>query len=174
MPSAGSRGVNSDFEIFDLVLSDLIVNEDFNPAVGGRRVRKSQIVLESSTHGLTERGLYHPTDGYANAIPADIRHDILTRNPKGRRYSLAGYRPSSTNFLVRVLSDVDLDEKFDESFPDARGFIRPNLPGYSKDGKSAMFFFTFGPTSHGATGYYMLVRIHDAWKISWRTFNYFT
>src|SRR5262245_37120931 len=41
--------VSTDHDIFDIVLTDLIDNQDFDPAVGGRGVPKSEIVFADTT-----------------------------------------------------------------------------------------------------------------------------
>ena len=49
---------NTDHDIFDIVLTDLIDNELFDPAVGGRgsgRTKKSQIVFGDTTFGLLRK-----------------------------------------------------------------------------------------------------------------------
>ncbi len=40
---------STDHDIFDIVLADLLNNPDFDPAVGGRRVAKSEIVFAETT-----------------------------------------------------------------------------------------------------------------------------
>ena len=37
--------------------------------------------------------------------------------------------------------------------------------GYSRDGQTAVVYFTFGPTSHGAGGYYLLSKVKGRWEI---------
>ncbi|MFI5459883.1 MAG: hypothetical protein ACHRXM_31060 [Isosphaerales bacterium] len=172
--SRQDQGSNADHEIFDIVLSDMIGNKEFNPAVGGRSIKKSQVVLEAATYGgVSDHFLSHLSNDPTKAIPSEIRVDLLRRNPKGERYSLASYHPSNANILISDLSRVDLDLGFAEVFPDARGYVQPYLPGYSRDGQSALFLFGFGPTSHGAVGYYLLNRESGRWEIVWSIFGYF-
>ena len=47
---------NTDHDIFDIVLADLLNNPDFDPAVGGRRVAKSEMVLaETTQRGISDK-----------------------------------------------------------------------------------------------------------------------
>ena len=154
------QSVSLDDEIFDIVLSDLIENQEFNPATGGRGVEKHQIVLGDTTMvgfgriGETRFGL----DRWCRekGIPLEVQDDFSIRNPKGKRCVLARYRPSNPNILVRALGPIDRDLGFSARFPDARGYVETHLPGYSRDGATALVVFTFGPTPHGATGCYLL------------------
>ena len=172
-PLGKAQSVNPDHEILDAVLLALIVNKEFDPAVGGRGVQKSDIVVEDLTDGLSDRILRRPPCDATKAIPEECRVDILARNPKGKRYSLRSYDPASPHILVADLRSVDLDMGFDVAFPDARGYVRPYLPGYSRDGQTAIMFFAFGPTSHGAVGYCLLSRATDRWCVVWSCFWYF-
>jgi hypothetical protein len=42
----------------------------------------------------------------------------------------------------------------------ARGFVVASLPGYSRDGRTALMCFVIGPSGHGAAGH--LTRIYDS------------
>jgi hypothetical protein len=180
-PSASSpdlilqpQELSADHEIYDVALLDMISNKEFDPAVGGRTVNKSQVVLQDMTWGaLSDHFLSHSLGDKATAISSEIRAELLRRNPKGRRYSLASFHPSSPSILVRDLSGVDIDWDFAEAFPDARGYVQAFLPGYSRDGRLALFYFHFGPTPHGAVGCYLISRETATWKIVWSSFNHF-
>jgi hypothetical protein len=170
----GPDQANRDHEIFDIVLSDLIDYEEFDPAVGGRGVNKSQIVLSDTT--LKQRFSDRLLDGrpcnLPKEIPSEIWADLIRRNAQGKRYSLARYHPSNPHILVRDLSQTDLDG-FGGVFPDARGYVELSLPGYSRGGQTALFHFTFGPTPHGAVGDYLLSRVKGRWEIVGRFIGYF-
>ena len=92
---------NTDHDLFDIVLSDLIENEEFNPATGGRGVQKHQIVV-GNTSGTGFNRLPWDFDKWLREkeIPPEIKADLLSRNSKHRKYFLARYRPSNPNILV--------------------------------------------------------------------------
>jgi hypothetical protein len=165
------RWANIDHEIFDIVLTDLIENQEFDPAVGGRGIKKNQIVFGDTT---SVGAGYQLVDAhYLKDVPLDLRHDLAARNPRRTRFSLAGYRPSNPDILVRDLRKVDQDFDFAADFPNARGYVESRLPGYSKDGQMVVVSFRFGPTAHGAIGYYLLKKVKGRWEIVRRDLGYF-
>jgi hypothetical protein len=171
--SGQAAGTNADYDILDIVLRDLIGNKEFDPAVGGSAVGKSQVVLDDFTFGgVSDELLSHLTTDPAKAIPSEPRADLVRRNRKGKRYSLKNYRPADSRIRRSDLSRVDLDVGFPNEFPAARGYVLPYLPGYSRDGRSAVFFLRFGPASHGAFGYYLLKRVAAHWEIVCSDFAY--
>lgn len=52
-----------------------------------------------------------------------------------------------------------------EEYPGAVGYVRLRMPGFATDGNTALVRFVFGPTAHGATATYMLVRTEHGWRI---------
>src|SRR5579885_1977554 len=114
------------------------------------------------TSDILESGLY----SIRQEIPPEIRDDPMRRNPGHRRYVLDRCHPSSPNILVRDLRGVDSDLGCSAQFPDARGYVTPLLPGYSRDGGEAVFLFGFGPTPHGAVGFHRLRRANGRWEIA--------
>ena len=170
------ESINPDHDIFDLVLADLIENPEFRPATGGRGVKKHQVVLGRTTNvGSGNVPLSRTDIGTSiqeKGIALEIENHLRDRNPKQTRYVLADYRPSNPNILVRDLSDLDRDMGFDSKYPDARGYVETWLPGYSRDGQTALLYFTFGPTAHGAVGCFVLRKTNGSWKISDRRIGY--
>jgi hypothetical protein len=49
-----------------------------------------------------------------------------------------------------------------------------HLPGYSRDGLTALVDFTFGPTPHGAVGFYLLKKVKGRWEIVECEIGYFS
>jgi hypothetical protein len=164
-----------DHDIFDLVLADLLVNEEFNPAVGDRRLSESQIVLGDTTlRGFNLPITYLDSWMKENKVSLEILDDLAARNPKGIRYSLARFHPSIPNILVRNMSEIDRDLGFFSSqFPNARGYVETLLPSYSRDGLTALMRFSFGPTHHEANGYYLLKKVRGRWEIVGRSIRYY-
>jgi hypothetical protein len=171
------QSVSLDQDVFNIVLSDLIENAEFDPATGGRAVEKRQIIFGDTTRvgfgriGESRVGL----DEWCRekGIPLEVQDDLAIRNPKGKRFVLARYQPSNPNILVRALRSIDRGEGFPAQFPDARGYVETYLPGYSRDGATALVVFTFGPTPHGAMGCYLLGKVKGQWEILERLCGYF-
>jgi hypothetical protein len=173
-PAPPPRSASPDHEIFDVVLLDLIADPEFHTATGAGGVKASRIVMGDTTAGWISPEVLE-SDSYSTkrTIPPDIRDDLMRRNPRHRRYVLAQYHPSSPNILMRDLRRVEQDLGFSAQFPDARGYVNPQLPGYSRDGLTACFRFGFGPTVHGAVGLYLLKKVNGRWEIVWKYFGYY-
>jgi hypothetical protein len=85
---------------------------------------------------------------------------------RGIEASLAGLRPSNPKILVRDLdaefpkmrSGLGFAKNFRKNYLDSCGYVRVYLPGYSQDGQSAVVIWRGGPSPHGLTWAYMLVR----------------
>ncbi len=173
-PAPQPRSVSVDHEIYDVVLTDLLEYQEFDPATHGGGVKKTKIVLSDTSEGQLDddfilHGFYA---GQEKDVPSDVRRDLPRRNPERTRYSLTGYRPSNPSILLRDLSHSRGFE-FGDEFPDARGYVVPHLPGYSEDGRTAVFLFSFGPTAHGAVGFYLLRKENGRWEIVLRHLGYF-
>lgn len=106
-------------------------------------------------------------------IPRQLREDLERRNG-GRPRSLADFKPANPNILV-----IDLDRMFEEAqdpnvqflkrYPNAWGYVRAFLPGYSADGTSALVVFEGGPHGgHGLAWVYLLARKGKRWEVQWR------
>lgn len=156
-----------DHEILDIVLGDLINNPEFiNPYP-----TKTQIVVGDRTpRGYGDAGNELERWARENKVTSDVVDDVASRSPKGICYLLARYQPSNPNILKRKIDVIDLDTQF----PKARGYVETRLPGYSRDGQNALLSFTFGPTPHGAVGFYLLKRVNGRWEIIMRSLYYYS
>lgn len=73
---------------------------------------------------------------------------------------------------MKNLKEIDSMHDLLARFPRARGCVRAHLPGYSRDGLTAIMRFGFGPTQHGAMGYYLLKKVGGRWEIIGRSIEY--
>ena len=166
---------DDDKAVIEVVLRDMIDYDDVGPAVAERKM--SSIVLVNKTYGSPD-GLIFLSDAQLDgeghekgekAISADLRAELARRNPK-EPISLAGFTPASSKILVKGEKAVG---DFRQVFPDAKVYVVAWLPGYSKDGQSAVFRACFGPTAHGATVTYMLLKKAGRWRVAWRATAYY-
>jgi hypothetical protein len=176
------KGTRSDdYRILEVVLTDLIDFKDFAPMVGeGKRTTVVLSVLTAGSSGTGGspgflgddqlNGEGHDETPYL--IPADIRADLQRRNPK-EPISLAAFKPSSPSILLAELRGLRRLDGFSAKYPDARGYVVTWLPGFSKDGRAAVLRASFGPTAHGATVTYMLVKKSEHWEVVWRRVAYY-
>jgi hypothetical protein len=177
-PAPNSSGIAAnppdDDGVFDVVLRDLTANSDFNDGLSPDERRIRVIVLDDRSAGEMSRRLLRDECAIpGKQVPLDLRSDLVSRNSKGSERSLRGYSPRTPNVIVRDLSKADLDLGFLKAFPGARGYVRAFQPGYSRDGKSALFAYFFGPNPHTAIGYYLIDKVDGEWKVRWRQLVYF-
>jgi hypothetical protein len=176
-----------DFKILDVVLLDLLDYEDFNTP--SRRKAAIQIILDPMTVGgfsqNDEHQLKVEVDFYhkVQAISEEIAEDLKRRNPE-KPISLAGYKSPSPMIVVEKLipekifdssTGEYLTEEASQEYrfrmagsPRGCGYLIAWLPGYSKDGNTAVLRAHCGPWPHGATLTYKLARKDGRWTVVWR------
>lgn len=165
----------ADHDVFDVVLTDLIVNKEFDAAVGPGGAARTQIVFADTTlRGIGRLGFSLETWARDKKVPKDLTTEFLRRNPVKTRYIFNRYRPSNPNILLRDLRLVDTDFTFAGQFPTARGYVQSHMPAYTRDGLTAFVSFAFGPTPHGAGGWYLLKKVNGRWKIVEREIGYYS
>jgi hypothetical protein len=157
---------NVDHEIFDIVLTDLLSNNEFyaSPDKDGK-VLVICTKLSRKGYPLDARNFRGKVGTMLHDLKLDdeIVENLNNRNPSKVRFLLDDYKPSNPSIVVR-----DLDKE-----PDGYGalgfggpsWVMPLLPGYSKDGQTALLSFSFGPTMHGSVGYYLLKKEKGRWEI---------
>lgn len=112
-------------------------------------------------------------------LPADVEDDMRARNtkPDARPDTYAAVPASYTNLtfsagivvtdLTGVWKNSRSFREFKEAHPDACGFVRAYLPGYSTDGNLAVVRATVGPTPHGASITALLEKVGTTWTVKW-------
>jgi hypothetical protein len=167
-PAPPPRWANADHEIYDIVLADLIDNPEFNFTIKGSGPKKTQIVLHAVTRGHVPHKFFDfdrwPRE---NGTPEDVLDDMVERNPKGKQFALADYQPSNPNIAVAILNKSELEYPTVPRFPKSCGYVIPHLPGYSRDGKTALFLFRLPPLGyHPGWGCYLLEKKDGRWEIA--------
>jgi hypothetical protein len=164
--------LNPDHDVFDVVLLDLIDNPEFDPAThDGNVVKRAIIMGEITRPGLSYQRLQSMgLDRWfaEKRLPPEVTANLLARNPVKKRFHLADYHPADPSILVRDVSrDYDIMD-FGADFRFVRGYAECSLPGYSRDGQTAVICFWWGPTAHGAGGCYILRKSRGCWNVSER------
>lgn len=127
----------------------------------------------------------------ANDISLDMRENLVRRNwepvslmplaPLNEQIRLVDGESIDRWFnyrrqLRKLLEDNDQkasDKKAQEPPPSTKAWVHTYLPGYSKQQDKVIVWFTFGPTSHGAQGIYLLLKENGVWQVKWKHFLYF-
>ena len=171
------RVTEEDFKILDVVLLDFL---DFE---GYKILHPTKIVLDPITAGDFDHAQENQLDVEALSarnqdISAELRGDLRRRNPE-KPISLAGYKSSSSRILLRKGNLTAPGEEITEAVAYARRFsiaegsegshfVIAWLPGYSKDGNSAIFRAFVGPIGHKAEMTYKLDKKEGKWLVGWR------
>jgi hypothetical protein len=159
---------NVDHEIFDIVLTDMGSSE-FRDQAKATPSEPSKVIVSAYTEegrpeDITEiRGKLGEwvKDG---KIELDVIQNMNDRNPPRVRFSLSEYKPWHPRFVVKEIKSGEYGYSFGGP-GEITDWFEPQLPGYSKDGQSAIIRFSFGPTPHGAVGYYLLKKVKGRWEI---------
>ncbi len=117
----------------------------------------------------------------SKTLPRDAEQDLRRRNspPNVKPDTYQAVEASFTNLtfsagivvadLSPVWNQIPAYVALERSYPTARGWVRPYLPGYSKDGSRAIVRAGVGPTPHGATVTALLERSGDKWVVKWHS-----
>lgn len=167
-PAPLPRWANPDHEIYDIVLLDLISNPEFNFTIGQGHPKKTHILLNRcSLTSITPQFLSYDGWFHENHVSQEVLDDLVNRNPRGVRYELVDYQPGSQDISLTFLNKDELGGDYGLRFPGACGFVVPHLPGYSKDGKTALFHFSIPPLGyHPGWGCYLLEKLEGRWRIA--------
>lgn len=118
-------------------------------------------------------------------LPTGAESDMRRRNTpaNAKANSYEAVKASYTNLTFSapiVVSDLtDIwkgrwsDTLFKKAHPQARGWLKAYLPGYSKDGSQAMIRASVGPTEHSAMLTAVLEKSGDKWVVVWHYIAYF-
>lgn len=166
---------STDYELIEMVIVDLLDFDEFH-LITDLDEEKSKVVLNEKTsrwYGFISdsqlSGEAYPKKD--KLVPPDISADLRRRNHE-EPFSLSGFKPNDPDIIVKDWSSLNRHDA-EKKYPDARCFIETWLPGYSKDGKTAVVRLWFGPTAHGATATYLLVKQDGRWTVKWRKTVYY-
>lgn len=111
-------------------------------------------------------------------IPDEIGDHLRQRNPgepassKDFHTDKAPIRIRDVNAELEEASGFEFAEKYWDKYRESWGYAYAFLPGYSKDGKTAVVVFDEGPSPHGAEITYLLVKSGGDWKVKWRNHHF--
>ena len=109
-------------------------------------------------------------------VPAKLVEDLSKRN--GQAVSLREKR-FGKRVALEDLSQFEGKYDFDywsairDKQPKARAYVHLWVPGYNEDQTQAVVRFSFGPTPHGATATYLLVKEDGTWRIQSHKLAYY-
>jgi hypothetical protein len=167
----------ADCAVLSAALVDLSALTDFNgrscPPGAPGVVLHNQTLGES---GYIEGQLDVELEHKSLSVPEDAMWDLRQRNKASASMSRCAFDDSrvASSDLKRILEhDSEFGHVFFSEYPTAKGYAFAWLPGYSKDGCTAIVRFLVGPTAHGATATYLLRKEGDGWAVKWRFMSYY-
>lgn len=167
-----------DRQVLEALLLDVFQDKDFPPPVS---TEKSLIVLNErnpkSVEGLINASMVSFETG-GKDLPKDawddlVRRNVIRLNPNSRQISYQGlaFDPKIQvgNAFPGPVAPY-LGKTFEEVFPTARGWVSAWVPGFSKDGKTAVVRAQVGPSPHMATLTAILKQVSGKWSVVWKKY----
>lgn len=169
-----------DYMVLGTALKDLSSRTDI---VGLRSQNQKATLIVLAVNTVGESGMLDE-----NQISSELKQDgfhiskdigVSLRNRNIKVVSWRGMRQRTKFVAVEDLSKYphgfagEYWKAIQERYPNAKADVEAWLPGYSKDCTQAVVRFWFGPTAHGATATYMLIRQNKQWKIKWHEISYY-
>jgi hypothetical protein len=138
---------------------------------------KKVIVVDSNSEGssgyLSEDQLNAEFHEGEWKLPAELHFRLRDRNSQAASVTdLVHGKNIVVDDLSKLLKDP-FSDAFDKKYPQAIGYVFLNLPAYSQDGTQAVVRFSFGPTPHGATATYLLVKEKGNWIVKHHKMVYY-
>ena len=167
-----------DRDVLQAVLLRLLTDSEFNMTRASSNA--AVIVLHSRTSQKTGFLQTHQmrSDIGKHTLPKEAEKDLQERNsprnPRPDTYdainsSFANF-PFATNILVADLTGKMgslLYREFRKAYPNACGWVEAYLPGYSKDGRTAVVRALVGPWTHAASVTAVLEKSGEKWNVKW-------
>lgn len=117
-------------------------------------------------------------DVKGKALPKDALDELIKRNKKGQSDEAVPFGYEQAWFVEPIVvgdvlkgSDrrVHLD-KFLENYPEARCWVEAWVPGFSKDGNTALVRARIGPTAKSATVTAIVKKGTGGWAVAWHIY----
>jgi hypothetical protein len=175
-PNVGKKSATDDATIITTVLKHFS-EQKMVWAFNGRET-KTTIAIHKESQGpskiyLSDAQLKSDLSQEKWEIPNELSENLRQRNEKVA--SLADLKFGKAVLVAdfeKVLPPfVGADTP--KEYADVKAYANVWLPAYSKDRKTAVVRFRFGPTAHGATATYLLTEEDGVWKVSKWAFAYY-
>jgi len=169
IPTTFLKATSTDYQLLNLAVASILdtksePREFFSP--------RSKLFVQDTSFGRFDADdenqmNYDIGDDFANEIGLDMRSSLVVRNSGPAKFSANRFQEKP----VKVVNEKFME---DEVYPKARrlkdaGYVVVRLmPGYSKDGKSAVLKVRVGPSAHGAATTFFFVKSTGGWQIKWK------
>jgi hypothetical protein len=167
-----------DVEIMNLCF-DAFVNHEHSPFRDNPANRDKKLVV----HCLTCTALWEHIHGQVQAdlhgkrVPVVLVDGLVARSKRTARTNLDAFRPTGERVVVSDLDKVPstlTGLRVEQIDPDAFAHAHIWLPAYTDHTRLAIFRFSFGPSSHGATATFVLRKDESGkWSIETCSLAYY-
>jgi hypothetical protein len=172
-----TSAVSEDYSVIEAALSHFSALKEIGTYGNSRGA--DLIILQDKTPEksgmLAVSQMSNDLDSKNKTIPTELGSNLRKRNVKS--VSLIGMKKRHKKVVVDDLDKYPDGYKFwdaiQKQHPRAKAWAQTWLPGYSKDAKQAVIRFWFGPTAHGATATYLLVKQNHQWKVKWHSLAFY-
>lgn len=157
--------ISEDHALMKLFLPDLseVIAKDtsFREARG----RLVDFIIDSKIHN--HDGRYGWTQEQERQVTLELRQSLLVRNQKSITWESLDL-PENFRFVVG-----NPEPNSYRAFPpiDTGLWIKASLPGYTRKYHMAVINFVVGLTYHRETGFYLLEKRANQWRVVWRNFR---
>jgi hypothetical protein len=180
-PSSQQRGkfaTDRDRVVLEALLLSVLADREFPPPASAEM---PQIVLHRRTPKIVEPIINTMQVNFecgGKVMPKDAWDDLERRNvvrldPNARLISYEGLQFDPRIQIGNVFPGPEstfVGKTFEEVFPQARGWVEAYVPGFSKDGKTAVVRGRIGPSDKRAMLSAILNVKAEKWVVIWRRY----
>jgi hypothetical protein len=177
--ASGKRATDADRQVLETLLLEIATDPTFPPPA---TPEKPHIVLHRRTPKMIEPVISASEVSYetgARVLPKDAWDDLVRRNairldPRSREISYEGLAFDEMIQVGNAFPGPEppfIGKTFEEVFPRARGWVEAWVPGFSKDGRTAVVRARIGPIEKRAMLTAILNRHGDKWAVTWKKYS---
>ena len=172
---AVGRATDKDAAVITAAMQHFLTQKD--ALFFGDQEQKKVVLVRKETLGpapisLSDAQLDVDTETEKWTVPAEAAENLRRRNAK--EVSLRDLKfGNGIQFLDAKKDDLALLLLKGDQYKDVKAYVFMWLPGYTRDGATAVVRFSFGPSPHGSTATYLLVKVDGAWKVKKYSFAHY-
>ena len=181
-PPTGKRASAPDRDVLEALLLSVAEDKDFPaPPVN----EKTIIVLHRRNPESVDPIINASVVSYETGqkdLPKDawddlVRRNVIRLNPYCRQISYEGLAFDPKIQVANAFPEPKppfAGKTFEDVFPNARGWVSAWVPGFSKDGRTAIVRAQVGPSVHRATLTAILKQLSGKWSVVWRKYSVYS
>lgn len=162
-----------DMEVFEAIVNNMLAptGQTGSPFMHpGTKVYLEDLTVDINLESIDSVGNF-ADDDQANDVTLSIRRSLIRHNVSEVR--LKNSVKKNSNYQVTTSYKIDT-MFYSNGAPPANfaGYARFSRPGYSTSRNEAFVHLIYGPTPHGSTADYFLIRKRGVWKVKWNAISW--